>query len=46
MLIDEVEHIWAAIAERDDWSGLYEKLTQIDEMREAYAQPLAPLKSA
>ncbi len=46
MLIDEVEHIWAAIAERDDWSGLYEKLTQIDEMREAYVQPLAPLKSA
>ena len=37
MLIDEVEDIWAHIAERDDWSPLYAKLAAIDEMRKAYA---------
>lgn len=37
MLIDEVEDIWAHIAERDDWSPLYAKLAEIDEMRKAYA---------
>ncbi len=36
MLIDEVEAIWSAIAERDDWSPLHEKLALIAEMREAY----------
>ncbi|WP_330082657.1 protein adenylyltransferase SelO [Methylocystis iwaonis] len=36
MLIDEVESIWAAIAERDDWSLLRAKIAQIGEMREAY----------
>ena len=29
MLIDEVESIWAAIAERDDWSPLYAKVEEI-----------------
>ncbi|HEX4874853.1 MAG TPA: YdiU family protein [Sphingorhabdus sp.] len=29
MLIDEVESIWAAIAERDDWSPLYAKVDEI-----------------
>ena len=37
MLIDEVEAIWASIAESDDWSALHAKLARIDEMREAYA---------
>lgn len=37
MLIDEVEAIWAAIADRDDWSALHRKLHEINEMREAYA---------
>ncbi len=36
MLIDEVESIWNAIAERDDWSLLVAKLARIDEMRAAY----------
>ncbi len=37
MLIDEVEAIWSAIAERDDWSALEEKLGAISAMREAHA---------
>jgi serine/tyrosine/threonine adenylyltransferase len=37
MLIEEVETIWSAIAERDDWSPLHAKLERIDEMREACA---------
>ena len=36
MLIDEVEAIWSAIAERDDWSPFAAKLAQIAQMREAY----------
>jgi hypothetical protein len=35
MLIDEVEAIWAAIDQRDDWSVLEEKLRAIARMREA-----------
>jgi uncharacterized protein YdiU (UPF0061 family) len=37
MLIDEVEAIWAPVAERDDWSALASKLEKIAAMREAYA---------
>jgi uncharacterized protein YdiU (UPF0061 family) len=36
MLIDEVEAIWAPIAEADDWSALAEKIARISDMREAY----------
>ncbi|MBB5517715.1 protein adenylyltransferase SelO [Amphiplicatus metriothermophilus] len=36
MLIDEVEAIWAPIAENDDWSALHAKLDAIAEMRRAY----------
>ncbi len=36
MLIDEVEALWAPIAERDDWSTLHQKIEDIAEMREAY----------
>ena len=36
MLLDEVEAIWAPIAERDDWSRFHAKLDQIALMREAY----------
>ncbi len=36
MLIDEVEAIWAAIAEMDDWQPLETKLADIASMREAY----------
>jgi hypothetical protein len=37
MLIDEVEAIWAAIAERDDWAPLHAKLAAIRRMGEAHA---------
>ena len=36
MLIDEVEGIWAAIAERDDWAPLNAKLAAIRRMGEAH----------
>lgn len=35
MLIDEVETIWAAIAESDDWGPLHAKVTEIRAMGEA-----------
>ncbi len=38
MLIDEVEAIWSAIAERDDWTIFNQKLERIAEMRDAYSQ--------
>ncbi|MCB9955304.1 MAG: YdiU family protein [Caulobacterales bacterium] len=36
MLIDEVEAIWAPIAESDDWSKLNAKIEDIRQMREAF----------
>lgn len=36
ILIDEVEAIWAPIAEADDWSRFEAKLAEIGEMAEAY----------
>jgi len=36
MLIDEVEALWAAIAERDDWSALAAKLERIEAARQAW----------
>jgi uncharacterized protein YdiU (UPF0061 family) len=36
LLIDEVEALWAPIAERDDWSPLQSKLDRLDRAREAY----------
>ena len=36
MLIEEVEAIWAPIAERDDWSLFHAKLAAIEAMAEAY----------
>jgi uncharacterized protein YdiU (UPF0061 family) len=33
--IDEVEALWAVIAERDDWSLFHAKLAQIGELRDA-----------
>ena len=35
MLIDEVEAIWSAIDERDDWAPLYTKVARIRDMGEA-----------
>ncbi|GJE27491.1 Protein adenylyltransferase SelO [Methylobacterium organophilum] len=36
LLIDEVEALWAPIAERDDWSALEAKLAAIARMGQAY----------
>lgn len=37
LLIDEVEALWAPIAEADDWASLEEKLARIEALRVAYA---------
>ncbi len=37
MLIDEVESIWAAIAERDDWAPLHAKVEAVRAIGEALA---------
>ncbi|MCP5397364.1 MAG: YdiU family protein [Sphingomonadaceae bacterium] len=42
MLIEEVEAIWSAIAERDDWVPLEEKVTAIRRMGEAHCPAPAP----
>jgi hypothetical protein len=36
LLIDEIEALWAAIAERDDWTPLTAKLADIQLMAAAY----------
>ena len=36
MLIDEVETLWAAIADRDDWAPLYDKLARVKAARTAW----------
>jgi uncharacterized protein YdiU (UPF0061 family) len=36
LLYDEIEALWAPIAERDDWSAFQAKLARIGEAREAY----------
>jgi uncharacterized protein YdiU (UPF0061 family) len=40
LLVDEVESLWAAIAEFDDWEPLRAKLAAIDTLRQAYAHLL------
>jgi uncharacterized protein YdiU (UPF0061 family) len=40
MLIEEMEALWAPIADHDDWSALYAALAEIEEMRQAYAVPV------
>ena len=42
MLIDEVEAIWLAIAERDDWQPLAKKIAAVRRMGEALGDPPAP----
>ncbi|WP_164156614.1 protein adenylyltransferase SelO [Sandarakinorhabdus rubra] len=39
MLIDEVESLWAPIAERDDWAPLHAKIAAIRRMGEAHREP-------
>jgi len=36
MLVDDVEAIWAPIAEHDDWGRVETALAEIAQMREAY----------
>ena len=45
MLIEEVEAIWAAIAERDDWAPLTAKVAAIRAMGEAMGARPSPLNS-
>ena len=42
MLIDEVESIWDAIAEHDDWKPLEDKVAAIRRMGEAHGAPPTP----
>lgn len=42
MLIDEVEAIWAAIAERDDWQPLERKVAAVRAMGHAMGNPPEP----
>ncbi len=39
MHIDEVEAIWSAISERNDWTPLQEKILRVRAMREAHEGP-------
>ena len=42
MLIDEVEAIWSAIDERDDWQPLYAKVDALRRMGDAHGPPPHP----
>ena len=42
MLIEEVEEIWAAITERDDWQMLHDKVARVRRMGEALGEPPPP----
>ncbi len=42
MLIDEVETLWSAIDERDDWTPLEEKISRIRRMGEALGEAPEP----
>lgn len=42
MLIDEVETIWSAIDERDDWQPLYDKISRLRQLGEALGEPPLP----
>ena len=39
MLIDEVETLWSAIDERDDWQPLYDKVSALRETGDAHGAP-------
>ncbi len=42
MLIDEVEALWSAIAERDDWQPLHAKIAAVRRMGDALGEPPEP----
>jgi uncharacterized protein YdiU (UPF0061 family) len=41
MVIDEIERVWAAIAERDDWSAFEAKVEDVRSLGRAMARPPA-----
>ncbi|MXO89751.1 protein adenylyltransferase SelO family protein [Pontixanthobacter aquaemixtae] len=43
MLIDEVETLWSAIDQRDDWQPLQDKIAMLRIVAEAYGEPPEPL---
>ncbi|RZV34097.1 MAG: YdiU family protein [Sphingomonadaceae bacterium] len=43
MLIDEVETLWSAIADRDDWKPLHDKISRLRDAAEAHGDSPAPL---
>ena len=45
MLIEEMEALWAPIAESDDWAPLHAALDEIEEMRRAYSGMASTLPS-
>jgi len=42
LLIDEVERLWSAIAERDDWEPLAGKIASIRQLGQALGEPPVP----
>ncbi|MHA6334183.1 protein adenylyltransferase SelO family protein [Qipengyuania sp. CAU 1752] len=42
MLIEEVETLWSAIADRDDWQPLHNKIARLRIVAEAHGQPPTP----
>ena len=42
MLIDEVETLWSAIAERDDWQPMQDKVERMREVGRAHGDPPVP----
>jgi serine/tyrosine/threonine adenylyltransferase len=46
MLIDEVETLWAGIAQADDWSAFQAKLRDIGDMADAYGTRATPSSEA
>ena len=41
LLIEEIEALWAEIAERDDWSAFESKLAEIERLRKTLHPPSA-----
>ena len=42
LLIEEVEDLWSAIAERDDWEPLHAKIASIRQLGQALGEPPVP----
>ena len=42
LLIDDIEALWARIAEQDDWGGFEAKVAELQARRRAHPRPAAP----